>query len=69
VYRRIVVTGQRLVLTLRDITEAKQQESALARLASTDALTALPNRHWLSVYPSAALKRAAPAGRALHRPG
>ncbi|HEY8607848.1 MAG TPA: EAL domain-containing protein [Noviherbaspirillum sp.] len=50
VYRRLVRTGAGLTLTIRDISEAKAHEQALAQLANTDALTTLPNRHWLSNF-------------------
>lgn len=37
-----------LAVTLRDITEIKEKESQLKQLALTDALTHLPNRHWMN---------------------
>ncbi|MBM3336115.1 MAG: EAL domain-containing protein [Betaproteobacteria bacterium] len=37
-----------LAVTLRDITEVKEKESQLKQLALTDALTHLPNRHWMN---------------------
>jgi diguanylate cyclase (GGDEF)-like protein len=37
-----------LAVTLRDITEVKEKENQLKQLALTDALTHLPNRHWMS---------------------
>jgi diguanylate cyclase (GGDEF)-like protein len=36
-----------LAVTLRDITEVKEKENQLKQLALTDALTHLPNRHWM----------------------
>jgi diguanylate cyclase (GGDEF)-like protein len=36
-----------IFLKIRDITEVKNQELKLEKLAFTDALTSLPNRHWL----------------------
>ncbi len=37
-----------LAVTLRDITEVKEKENQLKQLALTDALTHLPNRHWMN---------------------
>ena len=37
-----------LAVTLRDITEVKEKEQQLKQLALTDALTHLPNRHWMN---------------------
>ncbi|MEO0314658.1 MAG: hypothetical protein RI928_1114 [Pseudomonadota bacterium] len=37
-----------LAVTLRDITEVKEKEEQLKQLALTDALTHLPNRHWMN---------------------
>ncbi len=37
-----------LAVTLRDITEIKEKENQLKQLALTDALTHLPNRHWMN---------------------
>ena len=37
-----------LAVTLRDITEVKEKETELKQLALTDALTHLPNRHWMN---------------------
>jgi diguanylate cyclase (GGDEF)-like protein len=59
VYRRMVRSGAGLALTLRDISEAKAHDQALASLANSDELTKLPNRHWLSTFLPTALKRAA----------
>jgi diguanylate cyclase (GGDEF)-like protein len=59
VYRRLVRTGSGLTLTLRDISEAKAHEQALSQLANTDALTTLPNRHWLANFLPIALRQAA----------
>lgn len=56
VYRRIVRSGDGLALTMRDISQAKEHEFALSRLANTDALTMLPNRHWLSAFLPEALR-------------
>ncbi len=58
IYRRAVHSGSGIALTLRDISEAKQHEQALADMANNDALTLLPNRRWLSSYLPAAMRRA-----------
>jgi diguanylate cyclase (GGDEF)-like protein/PAS domain S-box-containing protein len=57
VYRRMVRSGDGLALTMRDISQAKENEFALSRLANTDALTMLPNRHWLSAFLPEAIRR------------
>jgi diguanylate cyclase (GGDEF)-like protein len=56
--RRMMRSGEGLALTLRDISEAKAHEQELAKLANTDALTVLPNRHWLRNYLPRALEQA-----------
>jgi diguanylate cyclase (GGDEF)-like protein len=58
IVRRLVRSGEGLAVTLRDISEAKAHELELAKLANTDALTALPNRHWLMNYLPTALEQA-----------
>jgi diguanylate cyclase (GGDEF)-like protein len=58
IHRRLVRSGDGLAVTLRDISEMKAQEEALSRLANADAVTALPNRHWLINYLPDALSRA-----------
>jgi diguanylate cyclase (GGDEF)-like protein len=57
-YRRIVRAGTGLAITVRDISQVKEHERALSDLANTDALTTLPNRHWLMEYLPVALTRA-----------
>lgn len=57
-HRKFVRSGSRIAVTLRDITEKKQHEGELTRLATQDALTGLPNRHWLMNYLPNALMRA-----------
>jgi diguanylate cyclase (GGDEF)-like protein len=56
VYRRLVRSGDGLALAIRDISEAKAHE--LSNLANADALTQLPNRHWLADFLPSAIKRA-----------
>lgn len=62
VYRRIVRSGSGLALTVRDISDEKEQAQALTKLANTDTLTALPNRNWLTNYLPTALERAGSGG-------
>jgi diguanylate cyclase (GGDEF)-like protein len=62
IQRRLVRSGDGLAVTLRDISDMKAHEEALSRLANADAVTALPNRHWLIHYLPGAIAKAA-AGR------
>ncbi|HWJ96035.1 MAG TPA: GGDEF-domain containing protein, partial [Telluria sp.] len=45
--RRLVRVAGGLAVTLQDISERKEHEHQVARLANEDSLTGLPNRHWL----------------------
>ncbi|MBK4738175.1 bifunctional diguanylate cyclase/phosphodiesterase [Noviherbaspirillum pedocola] len=63
--RRFVRAADGIAVTLRDISERKRMEQETARLAEHDALTGLPNRHWLAGYLPLALARAAEGSRAL----
>jgi diguanylate cyclase (GGDEF)-like protein len=45
--RRLVRVGDGLAVTLQDISERKQYETDMERLANEDALTGLRNRSWL----------------------
>lgn len=65
IQRRLVRSGDGVAATLRDITDKKVHEDALARLANVDALTTLPNRHWLTRYLPVALQRARDANALL----
>lgn len=56
--RRLVRSGDRLAVTLQDISEAKSHEEDLRRMANEDGLTGLPNRHWLGRFLPDALARA-----------
>lgn len=47
-HARAVRADLGLAVTLRDITDVKEKELQLEQLALTDALTHLPNRHWLN---------------------
>ena len=61
--RRIVRVGSSLSVTLQDISARKAHEEELYRSANEDALTGLPNRHWLSQSFNGILARAAQEGR------
>jgi diguanylate cyclase (GGDEF)-like protein len=56
--RRMVRTSAGLALTLQDITESKAHQKALVQLANADAVTSLPNRHWLMDYLPTAVEKA-----------
>ncbi len=58
VRRKVVRSGGDLAVTLRDISEAKEQEGKLIRLANTDELTGLPNRTWFMKSFEATIARA-----------
>ncbi len=45
---RVIRAELGLAVTLRDIDDIKQKEAQLQALALTDALTGLPNRHWIN---------------------
>ncbi|NEX64614.1 bifunctional diguanylate cyclase/phosphodiesterase [Noviherbaspirillum galbum] len=65
VRRKVVRSGGELAVTLRDISDAKAQESELIRLANTDELTGLPNRSWFIRRLDATLADAGQRGDAL----
>jgi len=56
--RRAIRSGNGVAITIRDVSEARQQAETLAVMARTDSLTGLPNRHWLNDYFPNALKKA-----------
>ncbi|MBC7512874.1 MAG: EAL domain-containing protein [Herminiimonas sp.] len=58
-HRRLVRSGAGLAMTLRDISQAKQHEQMLSKMANSDSLTLLPNRHWMMHFLPGALQRAA----------
>ena len=62
VHRRLVRTGNGLAMTMRDISQAKAHERDLWRMANEDALTTLPNRHWLQVMLPDVVDQARQAG-------
>jgi diguanylate cyclase (GGDEF)-like protein len=51
--------GGQVLAIMRDITQRKETEAHIHRLAYFDALTALPNREWIGEYLTAALGEAA----------
>ena len=57
--RRGVRSGNGIAITVRDVSDARQQAETLARMARTDALTGLPNRHWLNQHLPNVLENAA----------
>ncbi|HVL76129.1 MAG TPA: diguanylate cyclase, partial [Noviherbaspirillum sp.] len=58
VHRRLVRSGAGLAVTIRDVSEARAQQEALAAMANVDAVTGLPNRHWLGNFLPRALEQA-----------
>lgn len=56
--RRLTRSGSGLAVTIQDISEKKEAERELRRLATKDVLTGLYNRHWLMEYLPKALKKA-----------
>ncbi|KAF3998791.1 EAL domain-containing protein [Glaciimonas immobilis] len=57
IHRKMTRSNAGLALTLRDISENKAHEEALLVMANSDALTALPNRHWLMGFLPLAIER------------
>ncbi|WP_420475765.1 bifunctional diguanylate cyclase/phosphodiesterase [Noviherbaspirillum sp. ST9] len=58
VHRKLVRSGAGLAMTVRDISEIKAHEQELTNMANADALTTLPNRHWLTNYLPVAIEQA-----------
>jgi diguanylate cyclase (GGDEF)-like protein len=57
IYRRLVRSSAGLAMTVRDISERKAYEQALSDMANVDALTSLPNRHWVMTFLPAAVEQ------------
>jgi diguanylate cyclase (GGDEF)-like protein len=56
---KILRSNELLAVRLRDISESKDHLSELERRSDEDALTGLPNRHWIQHYLPKAIARAA----------
>lgn len=63
--RKFVRSRNNLAMTVRNITESKAYQHSLLRMANEDALTMLPNRHWLAGYLPQAIERAGTFGTML----
>ncbi len=57
-YLKMVRSDGELAITMRDISDSKAHVSELERRGNEDALTGLPNRHWIQTYLPQALERA-----------
>ena len=60
---RVIRAELGLAVTLRDIEDIKQKEVQLQALALTDALTGLPNRHWVNQHLPALIQESTAAGK------
>jgi diguanylate cyclase len=58
IHMRVVRHDKYLALTVRDITGMKAHVQELEKRGNEDALTGLPNRHWLNTYLPNALRNA-----------
>lgn len=65
VHVRIVRSGEDLAVTLRDISDVKAHVVELEKRGNEDALTGLPNRHWVKDFLPQAVKRTEEQGRRL----
>ncbi|HYD94974.1 MAG TPA: EAL domain-containing protein [Noviherbaspirillum sp.] len=59
IHARIVRSEGNLAVTVRDISESKAHEIELEKRGNEDALTGLPNRHWVKDFLPDAIRRAA----------
>ncbi|HYD61101.1 MAG TPA: EAL domain-containing protein [Noviherbaspirillum sp.] len=64
-HRKLVRSGAGLAMTIRDISDIKAHEQELSNMANADALTMLPNRHWLMNYLPVAIDHAQSNGTKL----
>lgn len=55
---KAVRSGEDLAVTIRDISDSKAHLDELERRGNEDALTGLPNRHWIQKYLPEAISRA-----------
>jgi diguanylate cyclase (GGDEF)-like protein len=55
---KMVRSGRELAITMRDISDTKAHVSELERRGNEDALTGLPNRHWIQGYLPQAIEQA-----------
>ena len=60
---RVIRAELGLAVTLRDIDDIKQKEGQLQALALTDALTGLPNRHWVNQQLPELIQNSSNAGK------
>lgn len=58
VHLKMVRSNDELAITMRDISDTKAHVSELERRGNEDALTGLPNRHWLQSFLPQAIERA-----------
>lgn len=65
VYRKMVRTRTGLAVTIRDVSQLRENEAEMTRLALEDALTGLPNRYWLTKNLPEMLKHAVETGTGL----
>ena len=65
IHVRIVRSGDDLAVTSRDISDSKKHVIELERRGNEDALTGLPNRHWMKDFLPGAVRRASERARRL----
>ncbi|HJW55607.1 MAG TPA: EAL domain-containing protein [Burkholderiaceae bacterium] len=57
-YLKIICTEEDLAIAVRDISDSKAHVEELERRSNEDALTGLPNRHWVQTFLPQAVKQA-----------